>query len=97
MNTAIKNLEKIIYKIERNAWIAFERSIQPSDGLTSDESASIQLYTMEGKPGYQPLSMQINAALRDEDRDLLTPYFSYFNCSLETHIRKQTSMAWCQS
>jgi hypothetical protein len=77
LKTAIESLEKIIPEIEQNACIALERSTQPSDELTSDESASIQLYTMEWKPSNQSLSMKVNAALRNNDRDQLLPYFLY--------------------
>jgi hypothetical protein len=83
LNNAVENLEKIIPQIKRNAWIAFERSsANPMDELTSDESASIQLYTMEWKPNDQSLFVKLNHALRANDRNQLTPYFSYLKLVL---------------
>jgi hypothetical protein len=82
LNIAIENLEQIVPKVKRNAWIATERSTNPSDGLTPDESASIQLYTMEWKPSHQSLSSKLNGALRSEDRDQLISYFPYFKLIL---------------
>ena len=69
-------------RIRQNARIALERSAHAVDELTLDESASIQLYTMEAKAGCPSLATQINAALRAEDRDELVPYFPYFKLLL---------------
>ncbi|CAF1181018.1 unnamed protein product [Adineta ricciae] len=82
LTNAVENLDKFVRRIERYAWIALERSTQVTDELTIDESAAIQLYTMDGKPGYPSLSMQLNAVLRKEDRDELVPYYPYFKLLL---------------
>ncbi len=82
LNSAVENLEKIIPQIKQNAWIAIENSANPVDELTSDESAAIQLYTMEWKPSYQSLFVKLNHALRANDRNQLTPYFSYLKLIL---------------
>lgn len=58
----------------------------PSEhGLTRDESAAIYLYTMEfGNHGiYQPL----NRALRSENRNFVTDWFSYLKL-FDTAVRK---------
>jgi hypothetical protein len=82
LTTAIEKLDKVVPKITQNAQIALERSTRAADGLTLDESASIQLYTMEGRAGCPSLATRINAALRAEDRDELVPYFAYFKLLL---------------
>ncbi|CAF4949467.1 unnamed protein product, partial [Rotaria sp. Silwood1] len=42
---AVKPLVKIVPKVERNVHIVKENCTNPADGLTTDESASIMLYT----------------------------------------------------
>ncbi|CAF4083904.1 unnamed protein product [Rotaria sp. Silwood2] len=82
LEDAIERLVEIIPKIKRNASIAKTRSTDVADGLTQDESAAIQLYTMEWHPNDQSLYMHINAALREENRDKITPYFCYLKLIL---------------
>lgn len=82
LNSAIENLENIIPKIKRNTWLALQQSSNPTDGLTSDESASIYLYTMEWRLNYESLSMKLNDALRATDRGQLTPYLPYLKLVL---------------
>ncbi|CAF1012621.1 unnamed protein product [Rotaria sordida] len=48
----------------------------PSDGLTSDESASIYLYTMEWSGGHRSLYSILNETLRTADREQLKPWFN---------------------
>lgn len=45
LEQAVKSLVDIVPEIERNTYFAKESCRQPEDGLTSDESASIMLYT----------------------------------------------------
>jgi hypothetical protein len=88
---AVDNLENLVPKIKRNAWIAKERSTNPSDGLTSEESAAIQLYTMEWKPGHPSLYEKLNASLRDKNRNQLIPYFSYLKLFLTALWKLESS------
>ena len=92
LSIAIESLAEIVPSVEQNVWIALERSSNPSDGLTSDESASIQLYTMEWEPNHQSLSIQLNTALRSEDRNQLTPYFTYFKLILTALFKLKSLM-----
>ncbi|CAF4745786.1 unnamed protein product [Rotaria sp. Silwood1] len=82
LENAVKHLENIIPNVRRNAWIAKERSIVVADGITQDESAAIQLYTMEWKPSDQSFYIHINTALRESNRDRLTPFLYYLKLVL---------------
>ncbi|CAF3872575.1 unnamed protein product [Rotaria sp. Silwood1] len=84
LEEAIEHLEEIIPKIRRNASIAKARSIDVADGLTQDESAAIQLYTMKCHPNDHSLYMHINALLREKNRDKIIPYFCYLKLVLTT-------------
>ncbi|CAF0984715.1 unnamed protein product [Didymodactylos carnosus] len=52
------------------------------DGLTQDESAAIQLYTLEWYPSDRSLYYQLNQTLRLEDRQQMIPWFSYLKLFL---------------
>ncbi|CAF3207579.1 unnamed protein product, partial [Rotaria sp. Silwood2] len=82
LENTVEHLENIISNIRRNAWIAKERSIVVTNELTQDESAAIQLYTMEWKPDNQSFYIHINTALREANRDKLTPFLSYLKLVL---------------
>jgi hypothetical protein len=58
-------------------WTAERNSEDPSDGLTSDESASIHLYTMEWPKGHESFYKLLNEKLRCEKRNELISWFSY--------------------
>ncbi|CAF3953836.1 unnamed protein product [Rotaria sp. Silwood1] len=81
----------MIPNVRRNAWIAKERSITVANGLTQDESAAIQLYTMEWIPSDQSFYIHINTALREANRDKLIPFLSYLKLVL-TALWKLPSM-----
>jgi hypothetical protein len=82
LSASVERLDRMIPKLSRNAWIAKKRTIDPCEGLTSDESAAIQLYTMEWRPSEQSFYAKLNTALRGENRDGLIPYFSYLKLVL---------------
>ncbi|CAF2104230.1 unnamed protein product [Rotaria magnacalcarata] len=82
LKMAVENLERIITKVTENANTSKERSISPAHGLSQDESASICLYTMDGKVNDKSLCHQLNAALRSKDRSELLPYLMYLKLFL---------------
>jgi hypothetical protein len=91
LSICVEPLEKIIPNIARNAWIAKERTNErPSNDLTQEESACIQLYTMEWKPTDQSLYLNLNTALRAQNRDLLVPYFGYLKLILSALWKLQS-------
>jgi hypothetical protein len=81
----------MISNVVRNAWIAKERTDEKTlDGLTQEESASIQLYTMEWQSSNNSLYFHLNAALRAQDRGLLVPYFGYLKLILSALWKLQS-------
>ncbi|CAF3795354.1 unnamed protein product [Rotaria sp. Silwood1] len=80
LEEAIEFLVAIVPDIRRKAYIAKQRCQEPKDGLTSDESASIFLYTMEWDPDC--VYSLLNRALRSEKRQALRPWFSYLKLML---------------
>jgi hypothetical protein len=76
-------LYPIVDDLERKAWFAKKNSQEPRrDGLTPDESAAINLYTMEWTPTSSSLYAVLNRTLRLEDRDQLKPWFPYLKLFL---------------
>ena len=65
--------------------IAKMNSISPNDGLTSDESASIHLYTVEWNVHENSLYMLLNNTLRVADRNKLRPWFKYLKLVLTAY------------
>jgi hypothetical protein len=78
LKEAVKSLVDIVPKVERNAFFAKRNCAEPEDGLTSDESASIMLYTLESEPPEDSLYFILNKTLRSDKRQkLLKPWFLY--------------------
>ncbi|CAF3802131.1 unnamed protein product [Rotaria sp. Silwood1] len=84
---AVKPLVKIVPKVERNVHIVKENCTNPADGLTTDESASIMLYTYESIPHEHSLYVILNEALRSEERIKLIPWFLYLRLVLTALAR----------
>ena len=82
LEEAVKPLLDIVPKVERNVFIVKENCREPADGLTSDESASIMLYTYESEPHADSLYVILNATLRSEQREGLKPWFLYLRLVL---------------
>jgi len=80
---ATKPLYPIVDDLERKVCFAKQNSQEPRpDGLTPDESAAINLYTMEWTPTSSSLYIVLNRTLRLEDRDQLKPWFPYLKLFL---------------
>ncbi|CAF3917858.1 unnamed protein product [Rotaria sp. Silwood1] len=84
---AVKPLVKIVPKVERNVYIVKQNCKNPADGLTTDESASIMLYTYESMPHENSLYVILNETLRSEEREKLIPWFSYLRLVLTALAR----------
>ncbi|CAF3618490.1 unnamed protein product [Rotaria sp. Silwood1] len=88
--TACTPLIPIIFNILHYVSIALENTPHyPSDGLTSDESASIYLYTMEWSGGRRSLYTILNETLRTPDREQLKPWFKYLKLLLTALVKIQ--------
>ena len=87
LNEAIKPLINIVPKIERNVVIVKQNCAKPKDGLSTDESAAIMLYTYESTPQEHSLYIILNATLRAEQRQQLIPWFRYLRLVLTALAR----------
>jgi len=75
IDTPIHNLKTMVWTAERN-------SEDPADGLTSDESASIHLYTMEWPEDHTSFYSLLNQKLRSEKRNELKSWYTYLKLFL---------------
>ncbi|CAF1422896.1 unnamed protein product, partial [Didymodactylos carnosus] len=82
LETSVKPLHHLVPNLNRCVYIAKQNTKNNLDGLTSDEAASIHLYTMEWDESNQSLYSQLNRALRAVERETLIPYFSYLKLFL---------------
>ena len=88
LEEAVKSLVEVVPQIERNAYFAKESCQQPEDGLTSDESAAIMMYTSESDPHEDSLYVILNNTLRSEQRQkLLKPWLLYLRLVLTALTR----------
>jgi hypothetical protein len=77
LEEAVIPLLLLVPDIEQMVWIAKQNCSHPKDGLTSDESASIMIYTMEWEPYEKSFYVILNTALRAANREGLKPWFLY--------------------
>lgn len=75
MHVRVNNLETMMK-------IALRNSRKPANGLTSDESAAIHLYTMQWTESHESFYAKLNEALRCQNRKSLIPWFSYLKLLL---------------
>lgn len=79
---AVKELNGKVDGLDSCVWTALERSKNPADGLTPNESAAIVLYTIEWEPNNRSLYYVLNDKLRLENRNGLVSWFSYLKLLL---------------
>ena len=79
LTEAVQGFHKQLDDVNSRVWTAMNRSKNPTDGLTRDESAAIILYTIEWDLEHPSLYSVLNNTLRLEDRRKLVPWFSYLN------------------
>jgi hypothetical protein len=82
LEAAVEPLTLIVHDIKTRVHIAKEGAKEPSDDLSSDESASIALYTMEWEPYTSSLYYILNSTLRNDDREKLKPWLLYLKLIL---------------
>lgn len=90
LEEAVIPLIPLVTDVKRKAWIAKLCATNPTDGLTSDESASIILYSMEWPETEDSLYCVLNSTLRAEKRNLLKPWFLYLKL-ISTALNKLPS------
>ncbi len=82
LEDAVVPLIPILPDIRRKVHVAKQNCKNPADGLTSDQSAAIMLYTMDWEPQEQCLYFALNTCLREADRKQLKPWFLYLKLIL---------------
>ena len=82
LEDALSEIEPPIHNLKSMIWTAKRNSRSPSDGLTTDESASIHLYTLEWPETHQSIYTLLNEKLRCEQRNELQSWYSYLKLLL---------------
>lgn len=90
LEEAVQPLISIIPEVDSYAAIAKRNAMDPADGLTEDESASIILYTMEWTFSESAFHFAINQVLREGDPDAIRPFYAYLRLVLSA-LRKLPS------
>ena len=88
LEEACKPIHQYVPDLPSYVRIAKQNSIHPANGLSPDESAAIQLYTIEWPNG---LYRALNNTLRGLDRRALLPWFLYLKLFI-TALFKLPSM-----
>ena len=73
LEEVIEPLVSILPDIRLKARIVKQKCRNPADGLTSDQSAAIVLYTIEWEVQNRSLYFVLNTHLRTPDRTMLKP------------------------
>ena len=87
LEKAVQPLVDIMPQISHNVSVVKANCTDPEDGLTSNESASIMLYTLESSPHEHSLYFNLNAALHSEQREKLQPWSLYLRLVLTALTR----------
>lgn len=77
LEEAVKPLVSLVHDVEQMANDAKCRCEEPEEGLTTDESASIMLNTMQWRPSSECLHNKLNSALRSQSRSSTKSWFLY--------------------
>ncbi|CAF0815871.1 unnamed protein product [Adineta steineri] len=77
LEKAVEPLVSLVTEVQHMAYVAKKNAQYPKDGLSSDESAAIMLYTLEWTPRKASFYLILNATLRKENREALKPWFLY--------------------
>ncbi|CAF5133823.1 unnamed protein product, partial [Rotaria magnacalcarata] len=82
LEEAVRPISTLLYDLDTKVYIAKRNSQTPADGLTSDQSAAIHLYTIEWEEPHDSLYTLLNRTLRTAERKTLKPWFSYLKLFL---------------
>ncbi|CAF3456587.1 unnamed protein product [Rotaria socialis] len=82
LEEAVKPLIDIVPEVERMVFTVMPNCQNSSDGLSTDESASIMIYSLDWNPHETSFYMILNKILRGGNRDLLRPWFLYLKLVL---------------
>ena len=82
LEEATTPLVEFVPEIEHMVWTVKDDRTEPKTGLTSDELASIRLYSMDWEPSDKSFYATLNKTLRAENRQQLKPWFLYLRLVL---------------
>jgi hypothetical protein len=91
LEEAVDPLVSYVSEVKRMVWTVKQNCVSPADGLTTDQSASIMLYSFEWTPREDSFYIVFNKVLRAEDRNKLKPWFLYLKL-LVTSLSKLPSI-----
>jgi hypothetical protein len=77
LEQAVKPLHTLVPDVEEMVWRVKQNCQHPPDHLSSDESASIMLYTLEWMPRESSFYFILNGILRSQNRQELLPWFLF--------------------
>ncbi|CAF0809889.1 unnamed protein product [Adineta ricciae] len=77
LEDAVQPLVSLVPEVLEMVAIVKEKCAQPKEGLTTDESAAIMLYSMEWQPREKSFYIILNNTLRTEDQEKLKPWDLY--------------------
>jgi hypothetical protein len=84
LEEAIEPLLPYVPDVKQMLCIIKENCHEIKDGLTTNESASIMLYSMEWQSKEESFNLILNRTLRDENRDKLKPWFLYLKLFMKS-------------
>ena len=82
LEEAVAHIEPPIERLKDMVWTAKRNSRKPAHNLTTDESASIHLYTMQWAEDQQCMYSLLNEKLRSENRKELRTWHAYLKILL---------------
>jgi hypothetical protein len=82
LEEAVQPINELLNELDLMVDTAKRNSKKPSDGLNSNESAAIHLYTMQWEEPNVSLYTMLNSTLRSERREPLRPWFRYLKLIL---------------
>ena len=77
LKEAVQPIKSLLHNTDSMVEIARRNSRKPADGLTTDESAAIHLYTMQWPKPHPSLYNVLNQRLRTKNRDTLVSWFLF--------------------
>ena len=77
LEDAVAPLLDLLDDVEQMVWIVKQNALTPPDGLTTDESASIGLFTMEWYPKEKSFYFRLNETLRSENKKQMKVWLRY--------------------
>lgn len=87
LEQAVKSLISVLPAIETYVQMVKQKCLQPIDGLTIDESASIMLYSIIWQPLNECLYISLNSTLQRLDKSQLPAWFAYLKLLFTALLR----------